>query len=110
MTSSAGSLVPSVSRRAQSSAAVTAMQQIGGSLETALFTALFTALYTAAVSSYLVGTVPSQAEQFGALVNGYHAAFLWAAIIIFAAAPSAFFLVRPRREDLLSTVPAVHLG
>ena len=88
------------------SAAVTAMQQIGGSLGTALFTAL----YTAAVSSYLIGKVPSQAVQFGALVSGYQSAFLWAALIIFAAAPIAFFLVRPRREDLLGTEPAVHLG
>ncbi|TFC26649.1 DHA2 family efflux MFS transporter permease subunit [Cryobacterium sp. TMT1-3] len=88
------------------SAAVTAMQQIGGSLGAALFTAL----YTAAVSSYLVGKVPSQAVQFGALVSGYQSAFLWAAVIIFAAAPIAFFLVRPRREDLLGAGTAVHLG
>ena len=88
------------------SAAVTAMQQIGGSLGTALFTAL----YTAAVSSYLIDKVPSQAVQFGALVSGYQSAFLWAAIIIFAAAPIAFFLVRPRKADLLGTGPAVHLG
>ena len=88
------------------SAAVTAMQQIGGSLGTALFTAL----YTAAVSSFLVGKVPSQAAQFGALVSGYQSAFLWAAVIIFAAAPIAFFLVRPRKEDLLGAGTAVHLG
>ena len=88
------------------SAAVTAMQQIGGSLGTALFTAL----YTAAVSSYLADKEPSQAAQFGALVSGYQSAFLWAAIIIFAAAPIAFFLVRPRKEDLLGAGSAVHLG
>ena len=88
------------------SAAVTAMQQIGGSLGTALFTAL----YTAAVTGYLVGKVPSQAVQFGALVSGYQSAFLWAAIIMFAAAPIAFFLVRPSKEDLLGSEPAVHLG
>ncbi|WP_104191582.1 MFS transporter [Cryobacterium sp. Y82] len=88
------------------SAAVTAMQQVGGSLGTALFTAL----YTAAVSSYPVGQVPSQAAQFGALVSGYQSVFLWAAIIIFAAAPIAFFLVRPREEELLGAGAAVHLG
>ncbi|WP_241990686.1 MFS transporter [Cryobacterium gelidum] len=88
------------------SAAVTAMQQIGGSLGTALFTAL----YTAAVSGYLVGKVPSHAVQFGALVRGYQSAFLGAAIIMFAAAPIAFFLVRPGKEDLLGSEPAVHLG
>jgi len=43
-------------------------------------------------------------------VSGYQSAFLWAAPIIFAAAPIAFFLVRPRREDLLGTGPAAHLG
>ncbi|MDJ0337238.1 MFS transporter [Cryobacterium sp. PH31-O1] len=88
------------------SAAVTAMQQIGGSLGAALFTAL----YTAAVSAYLVGTVPSQAAALGALVSGYQSAFLWAAVIIFAAAPVSFFLVRPRKEDLLGAGAAVHLG
>ncbi|WP_104134925.1 MFS transporter [Cryobacterium sp. Y62] len=88
------------------SAAVTAMQQIGGSLGTALFTAL----YTAAVSSYLIGKVPSQAVQFGALVSGYQSTFLWAAIIMFAAAPIAFFLVRLRKEDLLGSSAAAHLG
>jgi len=79
------------------SAAVTAMQQIGGSIGTALFTAL----YTAAVSSYLVGTAPSQAAEFGALVSGYQTVFLWAAILIFAAGPLAFVMVRGR-TDLLN--------
>ena len=48
--------------------------------------------------------------QFGALVSGYQSAFLWAAIIMFAAAPIAFFLVRLRKEDLLGAGAAVHLG
>jgi EmrB/QacA subfamily drug resistance transporter len=88
------------------SAAVTAMQQIGGSLGTALFTAL----YTAAMSSYLFDKIPTEAVQVAALVSGYQSAFLWAAIIIFAAAPLSFFLVRLSREDLLGTPNAPHLG
>ena len=88
------------------SAAVTAMQQIGGSIGAALFTAL----YTAAVSSYLIDRVPSAAVQMAALVSGYQAAFLWAAIIIFAAAPIAFLMVRPNRADLLGAGTPAHLA
>jgi hypothetical protein len=70
------------------------MQQIGGSIGTALFTAL----YTAAVSSYLVGTAPSQVAELGALVSGYQTVFLWAAILIFAAGSLAFVMVRDRTD------------
>ncbi|WP_174775416.1 MFS transporter [Cryobacterium frigoriphilum] len=78
------------------SAAVTAMQQIGGSIGTALFTAL----YTAAVSSFLIGKVSSQAVEFGALVSGYQSAFLWASIVIFVAAPVSFVMLRGRKDLL----------
>jgi EmrB/QacA subfamily drug resistance transporter len=75
------------------SAAVTATQQIGGSIGTALFTAL----YTSAAAAYLVGRLPSPLVELGSLTAGYHVAFLWAAIVMFAAAPVAFFMVRPAR-------------
>jgi len=88
------------------SAAVTATQQIGGSIGTALFTAL----YTSAIASYLAGNPPAATAQFGALVSGYSAAFVCASILMLAASPIAFFLIRPSKEDLLKNADAVHLG
>jgi MFS family permease len=88
------------------SAAVTATQQIGGSIGTALFTAL----YTSAISSYLADNATSPTAQFGALVSGYSAAFVCAAALMLLAAPIAFFLIRPSKEDLLAGGTAVHMG
>lgn len=88
------------------SAAVTATQQIGGSIGTALFTAL----YTSAIASSLANNAPSASSQFDALVSGYSAAFVCAGILMLAASPIAFFLIRPSKEDLLATSGAVHLG
>ncbi|MBB5841939.1 EmrB/QacA subfamily drug resistance transporter [Conyzicola lurida] len=88
------------------SAAVTATQQIGGSIGTALFTAL----YTSAISSYLADNASSPTAQFGALVSGYSAAFVCAAALMLLAAPIAFFLIRPSKDDLLKGGTAVHMG
>jgi EmrB/QacA subfamily drug resistance transporter len=88
------------------SAAVTATQQIGGSIGTALFTAL----YTSAISEYLAANPVSPTVQLEALVSGYSAAFTWAAVLMLTAVPIAFFLIRPKREDLLRAEGAVHMG
>jgi hypothetical protein len=88
------------------SAAVTAVQQIGGSIGSAVFTVL----YTTAVAASLAGGDVTPVAQLEALVDGYQAAFFWAAVGVFVAAPVAFFMVRPRPEDLLGTEAAVHLG
>ena len=88
------------------SAAVTAVQQIGGSIGAALFTAF----YTAAVTASLAGSDGGPLAQLDALVDGYQTAFLWAALVMFLAAPVSFFLVRPRPEDLVGSESAVHMG
>lgn len=88
------------------SAAVTAVQQIGGSIGSAVFTVL----YTSAVAASLTGGDGTPVAQLQAFVDGYQAAFFWAAVGVFVAAPVAFFMVRPRPEDLLGTEAAVHLG
>ena len=88
------------------SAAVTATQQIGGSIGTALFTAL----YTSAIANYLADNPTSPTAQFGSLVSGYSAAFVCAAALMLAAAPIAFFLIRPSKADLLKNADAVHMG
>jgi hypothetical protein len=46
----------------------------------------------------------------GPLVDGYSVAFLAAAIAMLLAAPISFVLIRGRKEDLLPTQAAVHLG
>ena len=88
------------------SAAVSATQQIGGSIGTALFTAL----YTSAIASYLANNPPSATAQLEALVDGYSVAFRCAAALMLVAAPIAFFLIRPSKDDLLKNADAVHLG
>lgn len=91
------------------SAAVTATQQIGGSIGTALFTVLYTSAVSASLATSGGDSAPPTA-QLEALVSGYHAAFLWAAILIACAGPLSFWLVRPKKEDLLGTEGAVHMG
>jgi len=88
------------------SAAVTAVQQIGGSIGSAVFTVL----YTSAVAASLAGGDGTPVAQLEAFVDGYQAAFFWAAVGVFLAAPVAFVMVRPRAEDLLGNEAAVHLG
>ena len=88
------------------SAAVSATQQIGGSIGTALFTAI----YTAAVSGYLSNREVLPLTQLEALVSGYSSAFMWAGAAIALAAPISFFMIRLSKKDLMD-VPAVpHLG
>jgi EmrB/QacA subfamily drug resistance transporter len=88
------------------SAAVTATQQIGGSIGTALFTAL----YTGAISTYLAANPAGPAVELESLVSGYSVAFVWAAILMLVAVPISFFMIRPAREDLLRAEGAVHMG
>jgi hypothetical protein len=67
------------------SAAVTAVQQIGGSIGSAVFTVL----YTSAVAASLAGGDGTPVAQLQAFVDGYQAAFFWAAVGVFLAAPVA---------------------
>jgi EmrB/QacA subfamily drug resistance transporter len=80
------------------SALLNTTQQIGGSLGTALLNTL----YAGAVTSYLaghVGTSP-QVAQVGALIHGYHVAFLWAAIFIALGLVVAAVLITAKKDDL----------
>ena len=83
-------------------AALTATQQIGGSIGIAVFTAL----YTTAVS----GFGESAMNPFGGLVAGYSTVFIAAAIVMIVAAPIGFFLVNVSRAQFASGEKAVHLG
>ncbi|MEA9984700.1 MULTISPECIES: MFS transporter [Subtercola] len=74
------------------SAAVTATQQIGGSIGTAVFTAL----YTAAAAAYL--SVNQSKNPLPSFVDGYSTVFIAAAITVLAAAPIAYLLVNIKRD------------
>ena len=81
------------------SATSQAMMQIGGSVGLAVFTNL----YASAEAS-------SSAAGLGALVDGYSAAFVGAGVAVLLAAPISALMIRGRKEDLLPSGPAVHLG
>lgn len=84
-------------------AALTAAQQIGGSIGIAVFTAL----YTSAVAS---STSVSASNPFGGVVDGYSLVFVAAAIAIIVAAPIGWFMVRVSKDDFTAGEGAVHLG
>ena len=88
------------------SAAVSATQQIGGSIGTALFTAI----YTAAVTTYLGSNGALPAAQLEALVSGYSSAFIWAGAAILLAAPISFFMIRMTKADLVQAPVVAHVG
>lgn len=88
------------------SAAVTATQQIGGSVGAALFTAL----YSAAISANLASRPASPTAQFEAFVSGYSTAFLWAAGFFLIAVPIAYFMITVNKTEFVKAEGSVHLG
>ena len=85
-------------------AALTATQQIGGSIGIAVFTAI----YAAAVTS---STADVNAGLFPAFVDGYSAVFVAAAIGVGLASPLCWFMVRaPKSFFAAPSNEAVHLG
>ena len=85
------------------SAAVTATQQIGGSIGAAVFTAVY--------SSTMAGTVINAASPgLPALVIGYSTVFLAAAIAMACAAPIAWGLITVDRRTFAVGEAPVHLG
>ena len=84
------------------SAAVTATQQIGGSIGTAVFTAVYAAVLT--------GAAGPQGPDPAVLVEGYAWVFRAAAIGLVAAAPVAWFMIRVDRRRFTAVEPAPHLG
>ncbi|WP_104116533.1 MFS transporter [Arthrobacter sp. B1805] len=85
------------------SAAVTATQQIGGSIGTAVFTAL----YTVGAGT---GTAEGAAGGLQSLVDGYAVVFLAAAVALALAAPISWFMIRVARNEFTTSGEAVHLG
>ncbi|WP_104181220.1 MFS transporter [Arthrobacter sp. B0490] len=84
------------------SAAVTATQQIGGSIGTAVFTAL----YTAGAGTLAGGA----AGGLQSLVDGYSVVFLAAAIALALASPVSWFMINVPRDAFTTSNDAVHLG
>ena len=78
------------------SATVNTMQQIGGSLGTALLSTLS----ASAASSYLAGKQPSPDVVAHAAVHGYTTAFWWAAAIFTAGALVSVLLLRGGAPEL----------
>lgn len=85
------------------SAAVTATQQIGGSIGTAVFTALYTVGAGA-------GTAEGAAGGLQSLVDGYSVVFLAAAVALALASPLSWFMIRVARNEFSTSSEAAHLG
>ncbi|WP_245572644.1 MFS transporter [Actinokineospora enzanensis] len=84
------------------SAALNAMQQIGGSIGTAAFSTIAASAVTSAMTS------GKGAEA--AKVAGYSAAFTWSAILFVIGGVACAFILRPGVPDELRTAaPAVHM-
>ncbi|RFA18788.1 MFS transporter [Subtercola boreus] len=83
-------------------AALTATQQIGGSIGTAVFTAFYAAVVAAAV--------PSAAAPFAGFVDGYSTVFMAAAVGVLVAVPISWFMVRIPKGGFVVNPEAVHAG
>jgi hypothetical protein len=89
------------------SAALNATQQVGGSLGTALLNTIA----ASAIAAYLTSHTPADRETpLLAQVDGYSAAFTWAAgLILIAAVVSAVF-IKVQKEDLPASDTVAHVG
>jgi hypothetical protein len=83
------------------SAALNATQQVGGSLGTALLNTIATSAITAYATTHLPKS-PQDAPKVGLLaqVDGYSAAFTWAAVLILVATVVSAVLIKVNKEDL----------
>ncbi len=88
------------------SALVNTTQQVGGSLGTALLNTVF----ATAVTSYVADHGAGPASQAQALISGYTTAFVWSAIILFAAFLVIVVLLRAGRDDVSTDEVPVHAG
>jgi EmrB/QacA subfamily drug resistance transporter len=84
------------------SAAVTATQQIGGSIGTAVFTAVYAAVLTSAAGA--------QGPDLAAMVDGYSWVFVSAALGLVAAAPIAWSSIKVDRRTFTSSDEVVYPG
>jgi EmrB/QacA subfamily drug resistance transporter len=85
------------------SAVLNTAQQIGGSLGTALLNTLFAGAVTAYLADNPV-TSPDQAAltQLNAFIHGYHVAFFWGAVLLFAALLVSIFVINAKKQDVPS--------
>ena len=83
------------------SAVLNTAQWIGGSLGTALLNTLFAGAVTAYFTDHPI-TDPTQgaATTLLALLHGYHVAFFWGAMLLFAGFLVAVFLVNAKKDDV----------
>ena len=88
------------------SATVQTMQQVGGSVGTALLNSLA----ASALASYLVGRAPTALNQANAAIHSYTTAFWWSTGIFAAGAVICGLLLRPGPPAAAdpNAVPAVH--
>ncbi|MBM7769932.1 EmrB/QacA subfamily drug resistance transporter [Actinokineospora baliensis] len=84
------------------SAAINAVQQIGGSIGTALFSTI--------AASAVTDALVSGANPMSAAVSGYSAAFTWSGILFAVGGVICAFVLRPGvPEELKTAAPAVHM-
>ena len=88
------------------SAAVNTMQQIGGSIGTALLNTLA----ASAATAYLHGKQSTPAVQAQAQLHGYATAYWWSAGLFLAAAIIALLLYRKASATAPADAQAVHMG
>jgi hypothetical protein len=83
------------------SAVLNTAQWIGGSLGTALLNTLFAGAVTAYFTDNPI-TDPAEAAATTmlALLHGYHVAFFWGAMLLFAGFLVAVFVVNAKKEDV----------
>jgi EmrB/QacA subfamily drug resistance transporter len=95
------------------SAALNATQQVGGSLGTALLNTIATSAITAYAAAHLPSAKsPQDGQRIGLLaqVDGYSAAFTWAAVMILVAAVVSAVFIKARKEDLPAEGAVAHVG
>ena len=82
------------------SAVLNSSQQIGGSLGTALLNTVF----ASAVTSFLAANLrsPEEASRLTplALIDGYHVAFFWGAMLLTAALVCALVFINAKKDDV----------
>jgi Na+/melibiose symporter-like transporter len=84
------------------SAVLNSSQQVGGSLGTALLNTVFASAVTSYVAENL--TNPADTERLTplALIEGYHVAFLWGAMLLIAALVVAAVLITAKKDEVPS--------
>lgn len=82
------------------SALLNTTQQVGGSLGTALLNTLYASAVTAFLAANATTPLGVKLLTPEALVHGYHVAFFWGAVLLFAALITTVVFIRARPEDL----------